>query len=143
MRQLVNSNSDVIGQAGELGRTSLMEMEIDTGQHAPIRHQYLLRRMAPHQREEVASHVKQLLLQGVIEPSSSLWSSPVVLAGKKDGSTRMCIDFRRLNAATRRGAFPLPRVDDNLDAVGGAKSFSTLDLSAGYHQIPVAENDRP
>ena len=55
----------------------------------------------------------------------------------------MCIDFRRLNAATRRDAFPLPRVDDALDALGGAKFFSTLDLCAGYHQIPVAERDRP
>ena len=141
VRQLVNRNSDIFAQAGELGRTSVMEMEIDTGQHAPIRH--LPRRMAPHQREEVASHVQQLLQQGVIEPSSSPWSSPVVLARKQDGSTRMCIDFRRLNAATRRDAFPLPRVDDTLDALGGAKFFSTLDLCAGYHQIPVAERDRP
>ena len=141
VRQLVNSNSDVFAQGGELGKTSLMEMEIATGQHAPIRH--LPRCMAPHRREEVASHVQQLLQQGVIEPSSSPWSSPVVLAGKKDGSTRMCIDLRRLNAARRHDAFPLPRVDDILDALGGAKFFSTLDLCAGYHQIPVAEIDRP
>ena len=96
-----------------------MEIEIDTGQHAPIHH--LPRRMAPHQREEVASHVKQLLQQSVIELSSSPWSSPVVLARKKGGSTRMCIDFRRLIAATLRDAFTLPRVGDTLDALGGPK----------------------
>ena len=128
VRQLVHRNSDVFAQAGELGRTPVMEMEIDTGQHTPILH--LPRCMAPNEREEVASLVQQLLQQGVIEPSSSPWSSPVVLARKKDRSTRICMASRHLNAAMRRDAFPLPHVDDTLDALGGANFLSTLDLSA-------------
>ena len=141
VRHLIQRNADVFASSSEdLGRTTLLEMEIDTGGHTPIRQ--MPRQMSPKQREEVAGQVEKLLRQGVIEPSCSPWSSPIVLVKKKDGTTRMCIDFRALNAVTRRDAFPLPRVDDTLDALGGAKFFSTLDLCSSYHQIPIAAKDR-
>ena len=79
--------------------------------------------------------------RGVIRPSKSPWSSPVVLVGKKDGSTRFCVDFRKVNAVTRKDVYPLPRIDETLDTLGGARYFTTLDLESGYWQVPLKEDD--
>ena len=83
-----------------------------------------------------------MLSQGIIEPSCGPWASPIVLAKKKDGTTRFCVDFCRLNDCTRKDAQPLPRIDDTLDALGGAQYFSTLDLASGYWQVEVDGRDR-
>ena len=79
----------------------------------------------------------RMLEQGIISPSSSPWASPTVLVTKKDGKTRFCVDFRELNKRTKKDAYPLPRVEDCLDNLGGAKWFCTLDLQAGYWQVDV------
>ena len=78
-----------------------------------------------------------------IEPSYSAWCSPAVLVPKRDGSTRFCIDYKRLNAVTIPDSHSLSRINDTLSVLGGAKWFSTLDLRSGYHQIEIQPSDRP
>jgi len=73
-----------------------------------------------------------MLQQNVIRPSTSTWSSPLVIVPKKDGSARFCVDYHRLNSVTERDAYPLPCIDDCLDALGCAKLYTTLDLASGY-----------
>jgi len=93
-------------------------------------------------REKVSEMIDTMEKQGVVQPSASPWASPVVLVPKKDGSLRFCVDYRRLNSVTRKDVYPLPRVDDILDAVGGTQYFSTLDLAFGYWQVELDEAAR-
>ena len=83
-----------------------------------------------------------MLVQEVIRQSMSPWSSPIVLVAKQDGSTRFCIDYCKVNAVTKKDAYPLPRIDDTLDALGGAEYFTTLDLQSEYWQVPLDENSK-
>ena len=123
----------------DLGNTPLLEHGIET-HGSPLRQPY--RRQNPAVRREEMTQVQQMLSSNVIRPSNSPWASPVVMVRKKDGSLRFCVDFRQLNAATIKDAHPLPRIDDLLDALHGAKRFSTLDLKSGYWQVPIAEQDK-
>ena len=82
--------------------------------------------------------VASMLADDIIQPSSSAYASPILLVPKKDGDYRFCVDYRKLNAATEADVFPLPLIQDIFDLVGGSKQMSTLDLKAGYHQLPVA-----
>ena len=130
---------DVFVLSGEdLCCTILAEHRIDTGDHAPIK-QYP-RRTPFVQRAKIASLISDMEKKGVISPSVSPWASPVVLVPKKDGSTRFCVDFRRLNTIPKKDVYPLPRIEDILDTLGRARYFTTLDLSAGYWQIPLDQS---
>jgi hypothetical protein len=96
----------------------------------------------PHsQKLEIETQVQKLLSNGWITPSNSLYSSPVLLLKKKDGSWRMCVDYRALNAITIKDRFPLPTVDELLDELGSARVFSKLDLTSGFHQIRLLPDD--
>ena len=108
---------------------------ITTGDHTPVRQP--ARRMPFSLRSDVDRMVGEMLAQGVIEPSSSPWASPVVLVKKKDGGVRFCVDYRRLNHVTKLDEFPLPRIDDTLDLLAGARYFTTLDLASGYWQVAM------
>lgn len=103
----------------------------------PVRQPY--RRSPPSQYESVRSHIQQLLDSKVIRESSSPYSSPIVLVQKRDGTIRMCVNYRQLNAKTRKDTYPLPQIEKSLDALTGARWFSTLDLASGYNQVEVAE----
>ncbi|GFV14198.1 retrovirus-related Pol polyprotein from transposon opus [Trichonephila clavipes] len=83
-----------------------------------------------------------MLDEGIVQPSESPWSSPVVLVRKKDGSWRFCVDYRKLNIVTKKDVYPLPRIDDTLDCLKGANFFSSMDLRSGYWQIEIDEADR-
>ena len=93
-------------------------------------------------RKMVEEEITKMLEDDVIQPSMSSWSSPVTLVPKKDGTTRFCIDYRKLNSVTIKDAHPLPNIQEIFDQLQGAEIFSTLDLKAGYWQLPMAEEDR-
>ena len=140
LTELFKEYTDVFSQGDDdLGNTPLLEHGIET-HGPPLRQPY--RRQNPAVRREEMTQVQQMLSSSVIRPSNSPWASPVVMVRKKDGSLRFCVDFRQLNAATVKDAHPLPRIDDLLDALHGAKWFSTLDLKSGYWQVPIAEQDK-
>eukprot|EP00731_Ephydatia_muelleri_P015777 Em0009g201a len=133
--------ADVFAESNdELGRTNMVKQSVDTGNNPPIRQQF--RRMPPFRREQARKLIEDMLKREIVQPSSSPWASPVVIATKKDGSLRFCVDYRKLNSITRKDAYPLPRIDDSLDALNGSKWFSTLDLICGYWQVEMDENDR-
>ena len=139
LNALFQEFSDVFSQGeDDLGSTPLLEHTIET--HGPPLRQPYRRQNPAVQREEMAQ-VQQMLVSNVIRPSNSPWASPVVMVRKKDGSLRFCVDFRQLNAAAVKDTHPLPRIDDLLDALNGARWFSTLDLKSGYWQVPITESD--
>ena len=124
----------------DMGRTTLVEHSIDTGNQRPIRQP--LRRHPRAHLEEIDRQVDELLQNGFIEPAASPWASNVVLVRKKDGSFRLCVDYRQLNSVTYKDSYPLPHIDTCLSSMNGAVWFSTLDLRSGYHNIPIREADR-
>ena len=141
LQEFLISNHDVFSlEDGERGETDLVSMEIKTGDSLPCKQP--LRRMPFVVRKEVAKQLKDMQRNNVIQPSSSPWSSPVVMVRKRDGSHRFCVDYRALNTVTKADTFPLPRIDDLLECLGGARYFSTLDLASGFWQIPMEETSR-
>ncbi|POM64080.1 Hypothetical protein PHPALM_20442 [Phytophthora palmivora] len=117
-----------------------VEHNINTGDAAPI---MLRRRHAVAENTLIYKEVDDMLQQGVIEPGQGAWGFPVVIVRKKDESVRFCIDYRALNAVTLKDVYPLPRVDETLEALLGSQRFSSLDLHSGYWQLGVAASDKP
>nr|XP_043639339.1 uncharacterized protein LOC122610413 [Erigeron canadensis] len=100
-------------------------------------------RLAPPEMQELSNQLQELLSKGFIRPSSSPWGAPILFVKNKDGSMRMCIDYRELNKLTVKNRYPLPRIDDLFDQLQGASYFSKIDLRSGYHQICVQDGDVP
>ncbi|KAJ4973800.1 hypothetical protein NE237_006974 [Protea cynaroides] len=100
-------------------------------------------RMAPTELKELKVQLQELLDKGYIRPSISPWGAPVLFVKKKDGSVRLCIDYRELNKLTIKNRYPLPRIDDLFDQLQGARVFSKIDLRSGYHQLKIKEGDIP
>ena len=98
--------------------------------------------MSPQKMKKEKECAVERLTGGQIEPSDSQWSSPVVLVTKKDGGTRFCVDYRRINDATVKDAYPLPRMYDTLYMLAGKQWFSTLDLASGYWQVSLSREAR-
>ncbi|GJU14971.1 putative reverse transcriptase domain-containing protein [Tanacetum coccineum] len=100
-------------------------------------------RLAPSEMKELSEQLKELSDKGFIRPSSSPWGAPILFVKKKDGSFRMCIDYRELNKLTVKNRYPLPRIDDLFDQLQGSSVYSKIDLRSGYHQLRVREEDIP
>ena len=120
------------------GRSKSVQHEIETKEGRPVRSGP--RRLAPAGLRKEQECVKDMLT-GQIEPSDSHWASPVVLVTKKDGSTRFCVDYRRLNSLTVKDAYPLPRIDDSLRLLRNQQWFSTMDLASGYWQVAMSPEE--
>ena len=100
-------------------------------------------RMAPLELKKLKTQLQELLEKGFIQPSVSPWGAPVLFVKKKDGTLRLCIDYRQLNKVTVKNKYPLPRVDDLFDQLQGAQVFSKIDLRSAYHHVKIAEKDIP
>lgn len=124
----------------DIGHFDKFKHRIDTGDAVPIKER--MRRTPLGFEKEEEKHIQDLLEKGVIQPSTSEWAAAPVLVRKKDGKIRYCIDYRKLNAVTRKDAFPLPRIECCIDTLRGNKLMSCLDMASGYYQSEIHENDR-
>ena len=141
LENLLRENSDAFSQHQcDYGHTTSITHDIPLINPVPFRLPY--RRIPPAMYEDVKDMLRDMKETGVIRPSNSPYASPIVIARKKDGTLRFCIDYRKLNAKTVRDAYPLPRIEEALDSLGKACFFSTLDLTSGYWQVEVAEEDK-
>lgn len=122
-----------------VGNCSVEEHTIPTGDAKPIAQG--ARRLSPVQRDIVKAMIKDLIDAKIIAPSRSRWASPLVLVTKRDGSIRVCVDYRRLNAVTEDTVYPMPRIEDALQALTGCKFFSVTDLVSGFYHIPMNPAD--
>ena len=133
--------SDIFSKGDEdLGHSTLVQHEINLYDSTPFKQRH--RRIPPSMYDPVRSHIQELLAAGVIRRSHSPWASNVVLAKKKDGKLRMCIDYRDLNSRTVKDSYSLPRVEELFDCLGGMSYFSVLDMKSGYHQVEILESHK-
>ena len=121
----------------EIGCTDITEHDIELLDHKPFKERF--RHIAPPLVEEVRQHIQEMLDGGAIHPSQSPWCNAVVLVRKKDGSLHFCINFRRLNAKTKKDSYPLPRMQETMESMVGSRYFSCMDLKSGFWQVKMSE----
>ena len=139
--QFIRENEALFSKSEfDIGCTDLVQHRIDTETHRPFRQS--LRRHPMAHLPQIDEHVDEMLRHNIIEPAASPWCSNVVLVKKADGGLRFCIDYRQLNELTYKDTYPLPKIDMCLNALGGSRFFSTIDLRAGYWQTLIHERDR-
>ncbi len=139
LQHLVGQFSDVFSPLP--GRTHVLQHDVRTPPGTIVRQRPY--RVPEARRHSIEEEVQEMLRLGVIEPSRSPWSSPIVMVPKPDGTLRFCNDFRRLNEVSEFDGYPMPRVDELLDRLGRARFISTLDLTKGYWQVPLTEQAKP
>ena len=139
-RLLLEFHSVFSLEPNEMGCTDTTEHVIEVTNSEPFRERF--RRIAPPMVDEVRQHIQEMLDGGAIHPSQSPWCNAVVLVRKKDGSLRFCIDFRKLNERTRKDAYPLPRMQEQMESMVGTRHFSCIDLKSGFWQVKMAEESR-
>src|SRR5262249_20894211 len=127
-------------KGGPPGRTSRAEHWIETPGARPIK--LRARRPTPEEKQVIEAALREMLAARVIQVSRGPWAAPVVLAVKKDGKVRFCVDYRKLNAVTIADAYGMPRFDDCIARLRGSRVFSALDVTAGYWHIPIRPGDR-
>ena len=134
-KHIFDWNNDTIGYTNLLAHKIIIKENTHPISHRPYR-------MSPIEAEYLQKELEKYIKLGVITPSNSPWAAPIILVKKKNGEYRMAIDYRKLNAVTKKVAYPLPRIDDLLDTLGKAKVFSALDIRAGFHQVPMEESSK-
>ena len=137
LRKLLLKYEEVIAKEGELGQTDLYQHHIYTENVPPISQRAY--QTGPKEDSIIKAEIEKGLKAGLIRPSKSPWTSPVVLVKKKDGKTRFCVDYRKLNEVTKKDKYPLPRIENILNNLGKAKWFTSIDLASGYWQVQIAE----
>ncbi len=139
LHHLIGQFSDVFSPIP--GRTQVLQHDVRTPPGTVVRQRPY--RVPEARRHAIEEEVQEMLRFGVIEPSWSPWSSPIVMVPKPDGTLRFCNDFRRLNDVSEFDGYPMPRVDELLDRLGGTRYISTLDLTKGYWQVQLTEEAKP
>ena len=124
----------------DLGLTETVKHRIRTTDDIPVAQPF--RRIPPSQYQEVKDHIQKLVDRKVIRESHSPYVSPIVICRKKNNDLRICIDYRLINRKTVKDAFPLPRIDESLDALGGSSLYSVMDLVSGFNQVAMEEDDK-
>ena len=141
LEKLLRDYADIFLGNGPLRQTRFSEFDIELLDKKPFR--IAPYRYSPEKKRAIQSQVREMLAEGLIEPSVSPYSSPIVMVRKKDGRFRFCVDYRRLNAVTESRAQNLPIIQEVVKDFGNAKIFSTLDLKSGYWQIPLVPRAKP
>ena len=141
LKAFLIANRDLFAmKASEMGCTDVLKHRIELEDNTPFKEKF--RPIPPGSYDEVRKHLAELLSVGVVQESKSPFSSNMVLVKKKDGSLRLCVDYRRLNAKTKKDAYSIPRVETLIDSLQGSRFFASLDLFAGYHQVEVADEHK-
>ena len=142
LQSLIDEFPEIFSESPQAGGANIDPLrniiDLVPGSKPPFRRNY---RLSPLEFQELRRQVTTLLEKGIITPSNSPYGAPVLFIPKPDGSLRFCLDYRALNEQTIKIRYPLPRIDDLLDAAKGSKYYSTLDLAAGYYQLPLVEHE--
>ncbi|UYV78594.1 hypothetical protein LAZ67_16002094, partial [Cordylochernes scorpioides] len=138
LKQVLERYGDLF--SSRLGRTNLAKHRIDTEDAKPIKHKPY--RVSAKERDIIKEQIDEMLTEGIIRPSSSPWSFPVILVKKRDGKYRFCVDYRKLNNVTVKDVYPIPRIDEVMDTLQGSTHFSAKYLRSGYWQVEVEERDK-
>ncbi|UYV82907.1 hypothetical protein LAZ67_22001343, partial [Cordylochernes scorpioides] len=138
LKQVLERYGDLF--SSRLGRTNLAKHRIDTEDAKPIKHKPY--RVSAKERDIIKEQIDEMLTEGIIGPSSSPWSFPVILVKKRDGKYRFCVDYRKLNNVTVKDVYPISRIDEVMDTLQGSTHFSAIDLRSGYWQVEVEERDK-